>query len=384
VQQAKDCAMRQTPERLSDRMTRIEQARRWVLDGATDPPKHGIAPWIARSWQRCLANGQRPQDAVGFDLLTAPAMRRVGEANHTLVSAAKPVLTGLGRALADTGYFALLTNADGVVIDAQGSIDRSDPHAQVISRIGVDLSERSVGTTAISAALTELQAVWLHRGEHFYDDTSVYSCAGAPLIGPQGDCVGMLDLTGVRSTERPQLRHLVAQSARAIENALTLACAQGKGKLLLWLNWASPALGTDSEGMVCLDADGWILGANPAARQMLALAPQHDEQALHSNDLFAMPYHMLFDAARTQASHLRVPLWSGLHLVATPQPGEAPNSPRPHQLPDTHALPLKALETSLIKRAVEQSGGNVAEAARALGISRATVYRKLGVRTGKF
>jgi len=38
------------------------------------------------------------------------------------------------------------------------------------------------------------------------------------------------------------------------------------------------------------------------------------------------------------------------------------------------------VETALIRKAVADARGNVAEAARALGISRATLYRKLGAR----
>jgi transcriptional regulator of acetoin/glycerol metabolism len=38
---------------------------------------------------------------------------------------------------------------------------------------------------------------------------------------------------------------------------------------------------------------------------------------------------------------------------------------------------LKAIETDLIRRAMQQARGNVAEAARRLGISRATLYRKI-------
>jgi transcriptional regulator of acetoin/glycerol metabolism len=38
------------------------------------------------------------------------------------------------------------------------------------------------------------------------------------------------------------------------------------------------------------------------------------------------------------------------------------------------------VETALIRRAVDEARGNVMEAARALGISRATVYRKLNKR----
>ena len=39
----------------------------------------------------------------------------------------------------------------------------------------------------------------------------------------------MLDLTGIDAAERPELKHLVAQSARSIENALTLARAARAG-----------------------------------------------------------------------------------------------------------------------------------------------------------
>jgi transcriptional regulator of acetoin/glycerol metabolism len=129
-----------------------------------------------------------------------------------------------------------------------------------------------VGTTAIGAALTELQPVWLHRGEHFFDATSVYSCAGAPLFGPDGHCAGMLDLTGIEAAERPELKHLVAQSARSIENALTLGRPHA---LLIRLNWPGRVLGDDTDGLVCVDADGCVTGANPAARQMVrAWAPR--------------------------------------------------------------------------------------------------------------
>ena len=188
------------------------------------------------------------------------------EENRPLVEAARPVLERLSRALASTRYFAVLTNQDGIVVDAHGPIDRADRRADLITRVGVDLSEASVGTTAIGAVLSELQPVWLHRGEHFFTDTSVYSCAGAPLFGPDGRCVGMLDLTGIDAAERPELRHLAAQSARGIENALLLTLQHS---LLLRLNWPGRALGSDDDGLVCLDGDGWIKGSNDTARQML-------------------------------------------------------------------------------------------------------------------
>ena len=83
-------------------------------------------------------------------------MRQLADESHSLVQAARPVLDQLTRAIAGMRYFAMLTNARGVVIDVQGAVDRHDPRSQLIGRVGVDLSEAAVGTTAIGAALTEL------------------------------------------------------------------------------------------------------------------------------------------------------------------------------------------------------------------------------------
>ena len=355
-----------------ERSLSIAQARREWIDGeAADPRGTRIEPWLVRSWQRCLAAGHRPQQRVAFDPVSAASVRHIAERKRALISAARPVLERLSRAIADTRYFAILTDADGVVIDTGALPGGSDPaarHARDIARVGVDLSERAVGTTAIGTALAERESVWLHRGEHFFDDTSVYSCAGAPLFGPQGECIGMLDLTGVQVVERPELRHLAALSARSIENALMQShpC-----ELLLRIDWPGYATGTGTEGLLCIDADGRVTGANAAARQMLH-QPLGTDPTLHCSDLFALPPSMLFDAARRGDAALDVPLWSGLRVQARPYLADHAPAAASRDRPR-----LRDVEAALIRRAVDEARGNVAEAARALGISRATVYRKL-------
>ncbi|NPC55515.1 helix-turn-helix domain-containing protein [Caenimonas soli] len=369
------------PPPAEQRLRQIGLARRAVLvegrhagEAMLDSgPEFG---WIERSWHRCLANGQRPDQRLAFDVIPAQAARRTEEANHALLQAARPVLEKLGRAIANSRYFAILTDAQGVVIDVNGLIDRGDPRAHLITRIGVDLSERAVGTTAIGAALAELRPVWLHRGEHFFDDTGMYSCAGAPLFGPEGECVGMLDLTGIDAAERPELKHLVSQWARSIENALALARPHA---LLLRVNWPGRTMGGDGDGLVCLDGDGRLASANPTARQMISQLAAPAAAAQHCADLFAMPWEMLFDAAGRKGP-MEVPLWSGLTLQVLAVPCGTPDD----QLAlDAKRLPLKDLQTALIRKAVDEARGNVMQAARVLGISRATVYRKLGQKKGR-
>lgn len=357
----------------SHRSRQIALARSTLLgDGA--PSFAGVEPWIARSWQRCLAAGQRPTQRVTFQPVGAQQLRQTQERHHDLLRAARPVLEQLTRAITGMRYFAMLTDARGTVIEVQGAQGHGDPRARAIGRVGVDLSEACVGTTAIGAALSELQPVWLHQGEHFFDDNQGYSCAGAPLFGPEGECIGMLDLTGVDVPERPELRHLVARSAHAMEDALLLQCPHA---LLLRLNWPGAVLGHEGDGLLALDAEGFVVGTNGMARQLLPQPLQAPGSRLHCDELLALPWGQLFDAARRGgATPLALPVWSGLRLAALPC---LPARAAPLRLP-TGAAPLRAAEAALIRQAVQDARGNVAEAARTLGISRATVYRRLGGR----
>lgn len=348
----------------------IDQARRAVLLGQAESPAHALDPVIERSWRRCLAMGLQPQHRVEFEAVAAADVGRALEVNRPLLQAAGPVIRSLTRAMLHTRYFSILTDAKGIVIDVNGPVDRENPRAAALARVGVNLAESAVGTTAIGSCLTDQQPIWLHRGEHFFLDTGIFSCAGAPIWGPDGKCVGMLDLTGVNVTEQPALKHLVTQSARSIENALTLAQPH---RLLLRLNWPGRVLGDDNDGLVCLDDDGHITALNRPAREMLCLPGQGG----HCSQVFGVEQGMLFDAARQQRSAFEVPLWSGLRLQVLVQMHGEPAGTGARRAPAGHGVPLKDVEVALIRKAVDDARGNVMEAARVLGISRATVYRKL-------
>ena len=347
------------------RLSQVEQARTAILhEGDTHSPL--VADWISQSWQRCLSQGMQPHDEVGFDPLSGAHVKRTLDQNHELIQAARPELERLGRAIAGTSFFPLITDAQGVVIDVGAGVDRHDRRVDVIARIGIDLSERAVGTSAICAALIEQKPVWLHRGEHFFKDTSIYSCAGAPLWNGQGDCIGMLDLTAVMTQERPELMHLAALSARSISNAYLLSQPH---HLLLRLNWPGRLMGDDNDGLMLLNSDGEVLGANPLAREMLHMA---NDGHPHASDLFAIPTGLLFDGAN-QSQPMEVPLWSGLNLqVRSCLQHDCNNSSQPAT---TGAL--QQIQLAMINKAVAHAKGNVAQAAKALGISRATLYRKL-------
>ena len=348
----------------SQRLSNIALARQQVIEQGAWLQAPLVEDWIQRSWQRCLQLGHSPHQSVSFDPISQAHVHHLQEQHHSLLNAAQTELDRLSQAIAGTRYFALLTDAQGMVIDTRGDIPTDSPRARDIARVGVDLSEAHAGTTAIGAALAEHRPIWLHRGEHFFNGNASYSCAGAPLFDTSGACVGMIDITGVDVPERPELQHLAAQSARHIQNALLL---HQQPALMLRLNWAGQPLGNDSDGWLGLDAEGALVGANQTARQILQLGAEHT----HASDVFATAWTTLFDVQAAPHT-VEVPLWSGLRVQVQRAGLHNPATPT-----TVMAAPLKAVEGDLIRRAMQQARGNVAEAARRLGISRATLYRKI-------
>lgn len=358
------------------RLTQIDHVRRAMIAGQSHAPQAlNGRDWVWQSWRRCLDQGAGPQHTVDFNAISRSCIRETRAMHQSLVEVVQPIVQQLAAAIAPLRYFVLLTDATGTVIHTAGVDRRHGRHARTIARIGLDLSEPSAGTTAISGALNEQAPVWLHRGEHFFSNFSVYSCAGAPLWGPVGRCLGMLDVTGVHAVERPELMHLVSQYALYIENALLEAQPR---RLLLRLHWASAwdAARADDGGLLAVDGDGVIVGSNRAARLMLPQLLHDNHQQQHLKDLFAVPWSELFDLEKT-GRRRTVPLWSGLHVQVAAQGRYADARPaRPAQAGSPQRT-LKAIEAELVLQAVRESGGRVDVAARALGLSRATVYRRL-------
>ena len=100
--------------------------------------------------------------------------------------------------------------------------------------------------------------------------------------------------------------------------------------------------------------------------------------AVHASEVFGVAFGMLLDCASRDDPILEIPLWTGLVLQALVLlPGDESRPLRAGAREHNPALPLKDIETALIRKAVDQARGNVAQAALALGISRATVYRTL-------
>ena len=70
----------------------LVQARQLLLEADSSHAliPSGLAPWLWRSWQRCLMQGRHPAERVEFEAVGPHALHRAQEQQHALLQAARP------------------------------------------------------------------------------------------------------------------------------------------------------------------------------------------------------------------------------------------------------------------------------------------------------
>lgn len=249
----------------------LRQVRQHFLDHG-QCPQGSLDERLVRSWQRSQAAGLRPTGRLVHDDILAP--QRMGDLvaqHHTLLAHSRPVMEYLFDQVKGTQSVVLLAAPCGTLVHAQG-----DPHflskaERVALQCGASWREDQRGTNAIGTALAEGQAVEVKGGEHYLERNGFLTCAAAPILSARGELLGVLDISGEHHRGGPFTLGLVSTAARMIENRLLLA--QHPRQLRVHLHPHAEGLGTVAEGLLLLSEDGWLMGANRAALDMLGLTP---------------------------------------------------------------------------------------------------------------
>lgn len=351
-----------------------------------------VSPWILpredetpllRSWQRCRDAGMREHERVSFELVSRSLLSTLDDEHGTLVQAARPETERLAQALRGTGSTVLMFNARGVVIDRLCHEAATPSILLQATRKGVNLSERCMGTNAPAIALAEGVPYLVGRDAHYFDNVRPFFCVAAPIDGPDGRRLGALDITSYDQVPGFDVFSLVMDAAAAIENSLF---APGPDRLLVHFHPRQELLGTPMEGLLQVDATGVLTGANRQAARLLCM-PRAALLGMAFGALFDRRLHGLFaQPARQRGDLVEMQTHVGLQVLARFE-GEAAREGARQMLgqamratgpADAAPAPasLRTLECEAIERTLAALGGNVSAAAKALGISRNTIYRR--------
>lgn len=372
-------------------------------------PSGLVGEEVIQSWMRCSRLHRDTTRIVPFDPVTPSRRQSVLQRNRALIDAAGPDLFSMEGTLAGTDCRVILTDRDGVVLHAtHHPMAAHQPVLRATSRVGVNIAEGLVGTTAPGIVAQTGKACTVHGAEHYFDALKDMQCAAAPIRDVRGQLAGVLDLTVEQQRFGFDAAAMVSLYATTIENRLMQA--QSREQLVLCFQAHPALLGTPLEALAGVSSDGRVAWLNDAAARLLGGLPD-DDAARTVERMLGHDLPSLLRMGRSAAA-LTVRLPSGLgvwmqatlpstdgtdfrHAVitgssstSTSAAGDAPTrSPPDAAVPETRAASLapssapsetlRAHYRKLIEDTLDAQGGNISQAARQLGVSRGTLYRQL-------
>ena len=287
--------------------------------------------WLAASWRRSA-------ERHGLDPATRGAGRKLDEADlrdhrrrlDRFMTVAAPQLDQLFGLVGNSGCAVVLTDQSGIVLDRRCAMADEEVFSHWGLTPGADWSEASEGTNGIGTCLTEERQVIIHRDEHFMARNIGMSCMDAPIFGTDGQLVAALDVSSARADQTEGFNRLIAatveQTARAIEAEYFRASFPGARIVVADSGDQATSM------LLAVDSDDIVVGATRNARKALGLEPTGALKPRPASDIFGR--------------------------------GDGPTG-------------FEKAERAAVVRALTRAGGNVSEAARALGIGRATLYRRM-------
>ena len=179
---------------------------------------------ILNSWQRCSAARKNVGEKVEFDSISRSELLELMDRNRILLEASSQPLEQLGHTVNGAGYSVLLTDSHGIALIARRSGRSSNALINGAFRQGINLSEATIGTSAMSCAVSERRPVLVSGAEHYLHANRVFNCAAAPIVDPMGRVLGSIAITRGKQLEPGSALSLVQPwSARSGRRTMSMS-----------------------------------------------------------------------------------------------------------------------------------------------------------------
>lgn len=253
--------------KLGDRKNELHAAWQQLVQGKS-VDRNIIRPIIADSWERSREMGVDPRGKLRAVCEPAEFTKRLKK-RQKFVDIATPVMSMLLNFVEGSGFAVILADEDGYVLETLGEQDVINTAHQGNLEKGANWSEEVGGTNAIGTCLTVGQPLQIFAAEHYWFGAHEWTCSAAPIHNPDGEIIGVLNMTGTYEKVHPHTLGMVVAAVNAIENHLQIIGTMEK--LAISDQYKNTIIESMEEGILTVDHDGLITQINAQARRILEL-----------------------------------------------------------------------------------------------------------------
>ncbi len=279
------------PQLRESRDEKLAAARRFFFE-LGELPETGLAPPVLRSWQRCRTAGLDHLDRHTLDPVGRVQLSDARERSVALLDQAGGIMEHLFEQIRASGSMVILADSDGLILHSLGDPDFVDRAQQVALRPGASWNEDGRGTNAIGTAIVERRPVEVLGAEHYLERNGFLTCSAAPIFDALGKVVGVFDISGAAHVPQRHTLGLVRLSVQLLEKRLFES--RFSRNVRVAFHSRPEYVGTLQEGLLALDDDGYMIGANPVARDCLGL-PAEINGALPLANFFRIGFGQLLE-----------------------------------------------------------------------------------------
>jgi len=306
-----------------------------IIEAAIARDESARYPLVA-SWQRSrLLHDLSPNKLTAPERVTQQELNEAQQRQGLLLNVSNPKLDQLYLAVGDVGCSVVLADINGVVIARRGAQEDDKTFDKWGLWTGAIWSEESEGTNGIGTCIIEKRALTIHKDQHFYSKNTGLSCTAAPIFDHNANLMGVIDVSSCRADLTANFSQLISvaviDTARRIETDHFTQSFPDAQIILAPTPQESNA--TNGAALIAVNRDDLVIGATRSARDVYGLNDDDLNSPLPLSTLQGKAVNLARDYAQS--------------------------------------------ENRIIQQSLAKSGGNISAAAREMGISRATLHRKL-------
>ncbi len=333
---------------------------------------------ISDSWSRCIAKGLNPFQDPKQSVISSIELKEIKEKNETLRKIVLPELELLYSQIAGTNFMVAYSDENGLVLDTiyDKTCLQTDVGKTVIP--GSIWAEKVCGTNGLGLSVELKKPTIVSGKEHFFIAHENISCFASPIINYDGKTIGIIDASTDYMSREQHTLALVKLATRSIETKLFLK--KFEHELILSFHPRQEYLSTTSVGLLAVNGDGLIVGANSNAKIMLnGLVDLKNENfnKIFTNSFSSIASDLLNNKTLKITDHLGSSVFMVKSQIFKENKFiEAKTEKKTSACKSCEDTKIKREKCVLIRSTFNETN-NISAASRKLGVSRTTIYKHL-------